>query len=120
MLSSGSCGAELVAEDPRTRVVLRSANVNEHPALLKRVHSPIKNTREHVSLKAHRAIRDVLEDRRAEEQRAQDDARVRLRVAGGVEIGSPRQQRDGDEARGNRSVTETVLEVKRNEPEQDD
>jgi hypothetical protein len=61
----------------------------------------------------------VAEDRGAEEQCAQDDARVGLRVARRVEIGSARQQRDGHKARRNRPVTETVLEVECDEPEQD-
>ena len=43
---------------------------------------------------------------------------MRLRIARRVEVGTAREQRDGDEARRNRSVTETVLEMKRDEPEQ--
>src|SRR5205823_8588009 len=52
------------------RVVLRGSYVDEHSALLKCVHSPIENMRKHLSLKARQALRDVLEDSRAEDVKA--------------------------------------------------
>src|SRR5271168_2023436 len=53
---------KLLVESLRTRVVLRSTNVDKHPAVLECVHSPVKNPRKYVSLEARHTFGDVSED----------------------------------------------------------
>jgi hypothetical protein len=80
--------------------------------------------RERERLIGHHAVepeRDeaVRADRAREQQRAQGKARLPLRISRRVEVASPGQQCDGDESRGDRAVAEAVLEVQRDEEEQD-
>ena len=100
-------GARQVRRSPRVQAERRAAGFTQRE-------------RDRELLVGHDAVhpqrgKRIADDRSGKERGLQEDARMRLGIAEGVEVGAARDEGERDEQRADRAVAETVLEVQHDE-----